>query len=155
VALDLEDVRIVERGLIVSVGRSRREKNDQDGNGRKLAVFPGSRRESCPVRALGDWLEHRGRVRGPLFTRVGVPGLVRLQSQAVWHSVKHEAAAAGLDAREFGAHSLRAGMVTILAENGESDSGIMQRSGHKSVSMVATYRRHADLFWRNPLAKAL
>jgi integrase len=44
--------------------------------------------------------------------------------------------AAGLDAKLFGAHSLRAGMATQAALNGASERSIMRQTGHKSVTMV-------------------
>lgn len=161
IGLDLADLNFVPEGVVVSV---RREKNDQIGKGRRIAVWPGHD-ETCPVRALNEWLDRRGRQPGPLFTRIVFSPvwvgkketitLTRLDHQIVWRVVKIAAEKIGLDPALYGAHSLRAGMITACAENGESDTTIMQRSGHQSADMVARYRRHNNLFWHNPLAKAL
>ena len=62
----------------------------------------------------------------------------------------------GLDPREYGAHSLRAGLVTAAADSGASDREIMRASSHKSVQVMSRYIRHERAFAaRNPLAGAL
>ena len=158
VALDVGDVRSAEKGLVVAVGQRCREKNDQDGKGRQIAIFRSRRQITCPVRALQQWLRLRGEQPGPLFTRIGSAGVAsadRITAATVGCIVKRGAKSIGLDARAYGAHSLRAGMVTACSAAGVPDSAIMQRSGHKSVQMVVRYIRHADLFVTNPLASAL
>ena len=152
-SLDLADVKWVEgRGVLVHV---RREKNDQAGKGRRIAVHYGSRAGTCPVRALERWLNHRGRAAGALFTRVDRAGGGRIAAQSIASVVQDAAAAIGLDRSEYGAHSLRAGMVTAMSAHGAADSAIMARTGHRSAAMVRRYIRHRDLFAVNPLAKAL
>jgi integrase len=158
VALDVGDVSPADKGFVVMVGRRRREKNDQDGKGRQIAVFRGCRQTTCPVRALQQWLRLRGDQPGPLFTRIdrnGAATTEQMTAATVSYIVKRAAKAIGRDPSEYGAHSLRAGMVTACSAAGVPDSAIMQRSGHKSVQMVARYIRHADLFVTNPLAAAL
>lgn len=157
VALDLADLEFADRGILVRVGRNRREKNDQAGRGRDVPIFRGKRRETCPVLAVERWLRFRSRKPGPLFTRCdrGAPELARLSAHAVRLIVRSAAAAIGLEPASYGAHSLRAGMITACAAGGASDSTIMQRSGHATVEMVKRYRRHADLFHSNPLAALL
>jgi hypothetical protein len=61
----------------------------------------------------------------------------------VARAVKRYAKAAGLDAKEFSGHSLRAGFVTSAAETGAS---IQEVSRHKSVDVLSGYVRRVDLF---------
>lgn len=158
VALNLEDLEFTSLGVVVHVGRRLREKNDQAGRGREVAVFYGHARETCRILALDAWLEHRSRSPGPVFCRCdrgAVGDRVRLGAASVAMIVRNAVEAIGLDPAAYGAHSLRAGMITACAAAGASDSSIMQRSGHGSVEMIKRYRRHADLFYANPLAGVL
>ena len=54
VALDAADVATTRDGLVVTV---RRGKTDQEGAGREVGIPYGSTPATCPVRAVGDWLE--------------------------------------------------------------------------------------------------
>jgi hypothetical protein len=47
---------------------------------------------------------------------------------------------------EFSGHSLRAGFVTSAAETGASILKIQEVSRHKSVDVLSSYVRRADLF---------
>ncbi len=60
--------------------------------------------------------------------------------------MKDYARRAGLDARDFAGHSLRAGFVTSAAERGKPAERIMDHTGHRSVAMVRRYTRRADAF---------
>ena len=142
-ALQLCDVAFAPKGLVVTVRRSKR---DQVAAGREIGVFRGRRPETCPVRALRAWLRKRGDGAGSLF---GVSGW------SVNEIVRAGVESIGLDVSEYGAHSLRAGMVTAANAAGVPDTAIMKRSGHKSVATLARYVRHRDLFAFDPLARAL
>lgn len=156
VALNVEDLSLVPQGAIVHIGARVREKNDQRGRGRLIAVSHGHYRNSCPIRALKAWLAVRGEEDGPLFLRLRRASRERLLPGAVRRIVKEAAASIGLDPRRFGAHSLRASMITAAHAGGAPDSAIMLRSGHSNLSvMVRRYIRHQDLFAVDPLAKAL
>lgn len=156
-AVNLSDVQVTKRGLVVRVLRS---KTDQESKGREFGVFPGSRQSSCPVRWMSYWLRVRGKDPGPLFTRFTGDGEVntmkRLGPHGIAAVVRAACAGIGLDPRKYGAHSLRAGMVTAAAEAGASELAIMQVTGHRSVQTLARYVRPASPFGRaNVLAKAL
>lgn len=150
VGLDIEDIDFVPRGLAVNI---RRSKTDQNGLGRVVGVFPAMRAYCCPVKSLRAWLKWRGRKPGPLFPGEGATG--RFTSRGLTKVVKRLVAAVGLDPRLYGCHSLRAGFVTAAAENGVSESLIMQRTGHRSIATVAKYVRPATIFSRDALARAL
>lgn len=129
--LGLDQVRVVRSGVEV---RLRKSKTDQEGRGRSLMVLRG-RPPLDAVGAVERWLRFRGPEPGSFF---GVC------SKWPWCVVKASATAAGLDASRFGAHSLRAGMMTELDRVGASLPVIMQRSGHRSVQVAMRYVRHRD-----------
>ena len=70
----------------------------------------------------------------------------RLTTRTVANIVKDYAAAAGLDASTFGAHSLRAGFITTAAERGADMARIMDVSGHRDPRTVVGYIRRANAF---------
>ena len=145
VALDLADLELTERGLLVTV---RRAKTDQTGKGFTKAVPFGRSPELCPVQALGEWLEAAAIAEGRVFRSVTRHGAVgtSMSAKAVADVVKALAKRAGLDPRAFAGHSLRAGFVTSAAERGARLERIMDHTGHKSVAMVRAYTRRADAF---------
>ena len=156
VALQLSDVMFSDQGLVVVC---RKSKTDQRGRGRLIAVWPGKRAVTDPVRTLRAWLRKRGDWPGPLFCRVRTADRISkhgLFGDAVNDVVKRAVKRAGLDPAPYGAHSLRAGAVTASAELGRSDQEIMKLSGHESAKVMQMYVRGTRLFaGRNPLAGAL
>ena len=146
-ALQLADLQFREEGLVVLV---RRGKTDPEGAGRKVGIPFGAHEETCPVRALRAWLD-AGVIRtGAVFRRVyGRHAGQELEPQAVWCVTRRLCAKAGLDPKRFGAHSLRAGMVTQAIRGGASDHAIMAQTGHRSSDMVRRYRRETDIFQDN------
>lgn len=155
-ALDLADVERRPEGVVLRIARS---KTDQNGAGRRLGVFRGKHRLTCPVRALAAWVEGRGDWAGPLFSQLTMPGDAvtrkRMSGDAVAEVLKSAAKAAGLDPSRYGGHSLRAGCATAAAAAGASDLAIMQRTGHRSLAMVGRYVRPATLFAVDALAGVL
>jgi integrase len=149
--LDLQDVRLVERGALFAV---RWEKQDQAAKGRIVAVPYGVHELTCPVRALKRWIELRGAAPGPLFTHVeGRRIVIRgLHPATLGRVVQRALQEIGLPAREFGAHSLRAGFVTTAAEHGVNHFVIAQQTGHRSLRSIWRYLRRADPFQGNPCA---
>lgn len=154
VGLDVGDVTIEERGLVVHL---RRSKTDQQGEGYLLGVHRGANSTFCPVSAVEAWLDHRGCHPGPLFTRVRKGGRVtrdRLSAQSVSLIVKRGADALGLDARTFSGHSLRAGLATSAALAGADLAAIMEQTRHRSVDTARRYIRNAEI-WRNNVTRPL
>jgi len=145
VALDLADLELTARGLLVTV---RRSKTDQEGRGHQRAVPFGRNPEMCPVRALAAWLEAAGVTDGRVFRSVSRHNQVgeSMSTRALADVVKVYAERAGLDPAEFAGHSLRAGFVTSAAEKGASAERIMDHTGHRSVAMIRVYTRRADAF---------
>ncbi|HEY8744374.1 MAG TPA: hypothetical protein VIU62_14855 [Chloroflexota bacterium] len=74
--------------------------------------------QSCPARALQDWLRAAGITAGPLFRglRRNDALLGRLSDRGVARVVQRRTQAVGLDLTRYGGHSLRAGLATAAAE---------------------------------------
>jgi site-specific recombinase XerD len=146
VALNVEDIEPVPEGLLVTICRS---KTDQESLGRKVAIPRGD--AACPVAALVAWRAAASIDAGPLFRRVWNRrnqrvGAGRLTARMVARIVKDAAERVGLDPATFGAHSLRAGFITSAAKRGANLFKICDTSGHKSLEMLRTYVRDAELF---------
>ena len=62
VGLDVGDLEAGRAGLAVTL---RRSKTDQEGAGRKLGVPYGAHPDTCPVRAVQEWLDASRTARGP------------------------------------------------------------------------------------------
>lgn len=149
VALNVEDVRFEEGGVVVTV---RSSKTDQEGAGVEVGLPFGSEPATCPVRTLRAWLSAAGIEAGPLFRGVNRHGHLaseRLTDRAVALVVKERIGAHGLDASTFGGHSLRAGLATAAAKAGKAESQIMRQTRHRSVEMVRRYVRAATVFDHN------
>jgi integrase len=124
-----------------------RSKTDQEAEGVTIAISRGSR-EACPVRALRG-LDAADIQSGAIFRPISKSGVIstaRLTSQSVALIVKRYAAIAGLDAKHFSGHSLRAGFLTSAAAAGKSIFKMMDQSGHKSLDTLRGYVRDAELF---------
>ncbi len=153
-SLDLADVTFAENALIVRLGAS---KTDQEGKGREVRIPAGKREATCPLRLLRAWLRKRGKWPGPLFcgcTKTGVCQ-TRIRGNVVCYVLKRALERIGEDPAPYGAHSLRAGMITAAAEKGATETAIMQRTGQRSHRTLAAYVRPARAFRLNPLKGVL
>jgi integrase len=151
VGLDVEDLVWEAEGVRVRV---RRSKTDQDARGRCVGIPHGhGDPRHCPVRALRVWLGVRGDNTGAIFRGILASGEhgKRLDCKAVRQILKGAAGAIGLDASQVSSHSLRAGLVTEAARAGCTESQIMRQTGHRSVSVLRTYIRHATIWDNNPV----
>lgn len=153
VALTLADVQRVPEGLIVTV---RRSKTDQEGVGLLKGIPRGAQAETCAVRALERWLEAAKIEEGLVFRAVNRHN--RLQDQglptyAVARIVQRAVRALELDPKQYGGHSLRAGLVTAAARAGVAERVIMQQTGHRDVRTLRRYIREGSLFRENAAAQ--
>ncbi len=144
--LNLADVVVSGAGVKVFI---RRGKTDQLGKGREIFVMAGKHQATDPVRAMERYLKSRGAWAGALFVRLerGRRDLSRLRlgAESMADLVQRCAAAIGLDAADFGAHSLRAGCVTTALEMGVPESLVMKVTGHRSHATLLKYARPARL----------
>lgn len=153
VGLDVTDVALGEDGLVVVI---RKSKTDQVRAGRKIGIPFGTNPDTCPVRAVIAWIEEAEIEEGPLFRAVNRHGQVMdtaLSGRAVANVVKRRLVDAGMSARGYAAHSLRAGLITQAAMAGVSERAIQDQSGHKSLAVMRRYIRDGSLFRENAAAK--
>jgi site-specific recombinase XerD len=144
VALDVEDIEECPEGLRV---RIRRSKTDQEGIGATVAVCRGSIAD--PVAAVLDYIKAASITSGPMFRRIRRGNHItdhRLGAQTICKLVKDQAAKLGLDPKQYGAHSMRAGFLTSAAAKGANLFKMMDVSRHKSVDTLRGYVRSADAF---------
>ena len=144
VALDVADLEWEEKGLRVTI---RRSKTDKEAKGAVVAVPEG--RRLTPLAHLRVWLASAKITDGAVFRPIWKGGRVRdarMSDHAVARIIQARAKAVGLDPSRFGGHSLRAGFVTAAARAGADVWKIQQVSRHKSMQVLSGYVRDARLF---------
>lgn len=162
-ALDLEDVTISERGIEVTI---RRSKSDQAGEGAVVAIHRQRAPTLCAALAWEQWAAERRCAQveimqindaaelapadqGPAFVRIHEGGEwgARLSGGAISAIVKRRADAAGLAAV---GHSLRSGFATEAALQGRQQSEIKAHGRWKSDDVLAGYVRRGESWRGNP-----
>ncbi len=140
VALTVEDLSPSPDGIRVRIGRS---KTDQQGVGHELLVLYAESPRPCAVRALRAWLDHAQLTTGPILRRVTRTGAIStpLTGQSVALIIKKRARAAGLDPRDFAAHSLRSGYATQAARDGHHTTQIADVTRHSDQRVLDGYIR--------------
>ncbi|GGB53512.1 integrase [Shewanella inventionis] len=101
-----------------------------------------------------NWIEQSGITDGHLFRSISRDkrtireygfdedtGKTRgiMSGNDIYRLIKHYALKSGLPVSKIGAHSLRSGCVTQLAENDKTDLYIMGRTGHKDPRTLQNY----------------
>lgn len=153
-ALDVADLRFEANGLILTI---RRSKTDQLRHGREIGVPYVAIAGLCAATAVRNWLSCANITSGPVFRSFDPqcrPRENRLGGRDIARLVKRLANRAGLPG-DFGAHSLRAGFVTSAAARGVPESAIQEVTGHRSVTVLRGYIRHATVLDRSPLRSVL
>ncbi|MBL6458826.1 site-specific integrase [Belnapia sp. T6] len=134
VALEVADLRFAgDGGGTVLIKRS---KTDQAGAGAVCWLRPRT------VGELRRWLDAAGITKGPIFRRVGRPGIVGATALAdgeVPRILKRLVEQAGLDPAAISGHSLRVGMAQDLVANGADLPAVMQAGRWRSPTMPARY----------------
>lgn len=152
VALDREDIRFTEDGLVL---RIRASKVDQEGEGADVGIACGSQPGICPARALEAWLRRARIEYGPVFRRLTVSGTIegRLTGNGMWKILRRRADGAGLtvDAAErLSPHGLRAGFITEAYLHGALDEQAGAHARQKSLNTTRSYRRRAKTVAASP-----
>ena len=143
--VQVSDVLEVPHGHKIRV---RRSKTDQEGKGMYKPIPEALDWPTHPVDALNDWLEAAGIESGPLFRGVDRWGNVRdkgISGHSIYRIVRDWMEAIGEDPSEYGAHSLRAGIVTDSKTHGASEDAIMRQTGHKSADVMREYDRFTGI----------
>jgi integrase len=141
--LTMADVEPTGRGLLLTI---RAGKGDRARRGETVAAPRG--RARCPVAAVETWTAAAGITAGPVFVRCdsGRIGDRPLDGGSIARLVRRRVAAVGLDATQFGAHSLRSGFLTSAAEAGASLWKMKEVSRHKSTAALERYIQRRTLF---------
>ena len=130
-------IELTQKGVLVTIrGKT---------GWRSVAVGRGGV-ESCPVKALEEWMLYAHVSTGPLFRSLRRGDRVtaeRLSDRAIYEMIVAMAARIGLSARDFGAHSLRAGHATYSSA---SEADVQAQLGHAGSEMTRRYRRFRDPF---------
>jgi integrase len=150
--IHLCDLKFSADGVVVAV---RKSKTDQEGAGREVGLPFGASQDTCPARALSQWLDRAAIREGPVFRSVGRYGHVSLRglhTDSIGKLLKCAAGRAGLKVEELGGHSLRAGCVTQAAMNGVREFVIMRQTGHKTIATLRRYIRSGEIFRENAAA---
>ena len=152
-SLTMDDIAQHPQGIAVRLTAG--SKTDQAAQRERIIGIkrlPGS--PMCAVQALEEWVRIRGDWPGALFTPIGLDGKIRhhaLSGDTVCHLLKRALKRIGIDPKPFGAHSMRAGMITAAARNGAAFPAIQDRSGHASLQVMMGYIRSENLFASDPL----
>ena len=151
VALDVEDLVLVDQGLVAVVWR---RKTDQERRHLDLVAVPYLQQPAtCPVRAWLGWQEAAGLESGPAFrpvhprARLDSPdastiqaqlqAAPRLRDEKVSLVLKRLAARAGLaDPDRYSSHSTRRGFAAELARHGASDLEIASAGRWQRLEQV-------------------
>lgn len=137
-------------GIYITVQKS---KTDQEAKGIRKYIYYGEKAKYCPVRLLETWLKTAGITEGYVFRQVTKGGRVLekpITDRTVYNVVQDVAEKAGLPKKEFGGHSLRAGLITQLANDETEERDIMRHSGHKSIEVMRRYIREVDIKKKSP-----
>lgn len=97
--------------------------------------------------ALKTWLLKSGIREGKLFRGLKPNHTLYegMSGKAINNMVKRRIKKTGINPDIYGAHSLRAGFMTTMAQNGMNIHEAMQYSGHKDVETALHYVRLPDL----------
>ena len=147
--LDASEVQFVREGVVIRLWRS---KADQEGERKPVAIPFGGSPETCPVRALRQWMDAADIEDGPVFRRIWKSGRLgdkALSGQAVADIVKRLAERVGLDPQNYAGHSLRSGFATQAAKSKVGERKLMDHGRWSSVQMARRYIREAELFEEN------
>lgn len=153
VNLAVSDLELADEGLIITL---RKSKTDQNARGRRIGIPFGNYEETCPVRAVRNWLDVSGITEGALFRAVNRHGQVQpgqLGDKPVATVVKRSLTAAGFDPKNFAGHSLRSGFATMAALAGSSERDIQKQTGHKNLLVLRRYIHDGQLFQNNAARK--
>ena len=151
-AMAVCDLSFSDSGLVIKVPRS---KADQEQAGDKVAIPFGGHEETCPIKALREWLAAANVTSGAVFRAVNRHNKVAangLHRDSIAEILKTAATRAGINATNIAGHSVRAGMATQAALNGSSESAIAKTTRHRSRRVLRRYIRPGELFRENAAA---
>lgn len=150
-ALTLDDLEFCSEGLVVTIPR---EKQDQEARGRLIGIPHGKHESTCTARAVRAWMDVRADAptRRLFLGRNKKHRVAPMAPKTVREIVKRLVGRIGLNPRNYGAHSLRAGFITAAGEAGLSDLLIAEQTGHRDMDCLRRYLRRTNVFRANACA---
>jgi integrase len=137
VALDIENIQLSEKGMIVTLLQSKTSDSAQT-----VYIANAKDKDICPVASLKKWIDSAAIREGSVFRSLVKGG--RLAERLSGHSVS------AIIKKHFGekysGHSTRRGLITASAEKGTSLHVIKKHSRHKSADMILHYIEDAKGF---------
>lgn len=147
VNLTVNDLEKIPDGYLLTL---RHSKTDQIGHGHTVPII------TTAAHALTTWLVQSGLRDGKIFR--GIRGKATLTpgicGDAIHQMIRRRIARIGLDPREYGAHSLRAGFMTQAAQTGTALGDAMALSGHRNPAVAQGYYRPVAIL-NNPASHLL
>ena len=140
-ALRVEDLESHDDGYRVHILNS---KTDQERKGEFVDVVPSVSAHACPVQSVDAWRAAARIESGSLFPSIDRWGNLgsALSTVSIAKIVKSAAAACGLNAAEFGGHSLRVGCATYLLDRGVPLNIVAKQGRWKKHDTVLRYDRN-------------
>jgi hypothetical protein len=111
-----------------------RSKADQEQAGEKVAIVFGEHKDTCPIRALRQWLTAAKLKDGAVFRGVDRHGNVApdgLHQDSIATIFKTAARRAGMNATNIAGHSVRAGMATVEEIEPVTTPGVLAPSTYE------------------------
>lgn len=138
--IQIEDLQKIEGGYLIHL---RQTKTDQVGKGKTVPL------QGMAAQALMAWLVKSGLRKGNLFRGIYPDDTL---TKGIGHCtinriVKRRIQLAGLDPKQYGAHSLRSGFMTEAARNGAPLGDAMALSGHANRDVAEGYYRESVLMF--------
>jgi len=150
--LEFEDIAPTDDGIKITI---RKAKTDTTGEGQTVYIPWGTHKETCPIRALFDWLTLSGVKTGPIFrslapspfgytiTKRGISGAT------IARIIKELAETVGIDPQNVAGHSLRRGCATEAAKSGASLIRVSRHLRHKNTDTTQGYIDDVNSFDEN------
>jgi len=150
VALSMRDIGFEADGLVLTI---RRSKTDPEATGQLVGIPYSEQPQTCPVRALRDWLDAAKITEGAVFRPIDRWSNIiqprALEDRRVATLLKSLVKRAGLDPKTYAGHSLCSGLATAAAAGGATERAIMDQTRHRSVKQVRRYIQRGSLFRDN------
>ena len=133
-----DDLTITPEGYLLNIVKS---KTDQQADGLTVPLTGET------ALAVKTWLLQSGIREGKLFRGLKPGNTLHkgITGKAINNMVKRRIKKIGLNEKHFGAHSLRAGFMTTMTQNGMSIHEAMLYSGHKDIKTAQHYVRLPEL----------
>jgi integrase len=161
--IEVGHIEETEHGLRITLPFS---KGDRESKGVEVGI-PYGASALCPVRALQNWIKAASITSGAVFRRIWATprpknppagwaptlaiGTDAIDPGSIARIIKARGAAAGLDPKNLGGHSLKRGAMNTAKDRRVHPAQLKQLGRHRSYATLAAYIEEGDLFENNAL----